>query len=262
MDGTRAVIEGLAEARTRDGVPPILLSHGSAEIYGAPAPDDLPLTERSPLRPVSGYAQAKAAQEDTALRAGSAAGLRSSRSGLQPHRSGSVPDFAVPAFAARIVVSPGAGARRHGGGHRRPARPDRRARRRRRYRRLIELADRGGVMPEGLVVNVASGRSVLLRNVVAQLAAFAGWPSNPSPTRPSFVPVSHERSVGSQSIEGLDRLPPAIPLETPLETCSPGERRRVVRERERAIVLGILAFTTLAALLVRLDHPRLPEPLA
>jgi GDP-4-dehydro-6-deoxy-D-mannose reductase len=219
VDGTRAVIDGLMEAHTGNGDPPILLVAGSGEIYGAPAADDLPLTELSPLRPGTAYAQAKAAQEDTALRAGSAVGLRVIAVRAFNHTGpGQSPTFAVPAFAARIVAARASGASSIVVGDidvwrdLTDVRDVADA-----YRRLIELAAAGGVGTEGLVVNVASGRSVLLRDVVAQLADLAAVAIEPV-ADPALLRSGQPREIRGDParLKGLTGWRPTIALETTL----------------------------------------------
>ena len=63
--GTAAL---LAAGRALDE-PPVVLVVSSAEAYGAVGPDDLPITESTPLRPISPYAASKAAAEQLALQA-------------------------------------------------------------------------------------------------------------------------------------------------------------------------------------------------
>jgi GDP-4-dehydro-6-deoxy-D-mannose reductase len=53
----------LLEATASRAPQPYLLCLSSADAYGAPEPDDLPLTEETPLRPVSPYGSSKAAME-------------------------------------------------------------------------------------------------------------------------------------------------------------------------------------------------------
>ena len=77
----------LAAGRALDE-PPVVLVVSSAEAYGAVGPDDLPITESTPLRPISPYAASKAAAEQLALQAWRgyrAAGRR--RASVQPRRT-------------------------------------------------------------------------------------------------------------------------------------------------------------------------------
>ncbi len=57
----------LLEAIRRHAPDCLVLAVGSADAYGAVRPDDLPLREDDPLRPVSPYAASKAAAESIAL---------------------------------------------------------------------------------------------------------------------------------------------------------------------------------------------------
>jgi GDP-4-dehydro-6-deoxy-D-mannose reductase len=58
------------------GLKPDVLVVGSAEEYGTPRPEDLPLRETTPLRPSSPYAVSKVAQGALALLYGPAGGMR------------------------------------------------------------------------------------------------------------------------------------------------------------------------------------------
>jgi GDP-4-dehydro-6-deoxy-D-mannose reductase len=176
VGGTLAIVAGLASLGRRTGERPILLVAGSSEIYGAPEASELPLVESSPVRPVTAYAMTKAAQEAVALRHGAAAGLRVIAVRAFNHIGpGQSPAFAVPAFASRIMEAKAAGRSSVAVGDidiRRDLTDVRDVAEA--YRRLIEFGAVGQVSSEGLVVNVASGRSVLLRDVVAELADLAG----------------------------------------------------------------------------------------
>ena len=176
------------------------------------------------------YAKAKAAQEDTALRAGSAAGLTVIAVRAFNHTGpGQSPTFAVPAFAARIVAARESGASSIVVGDidvwrdLTDVRDVADA-----YRRLIELADRGEVSAEGLVVNVASGRSVLLREVVAQLAALAGVAIEPV-VDPALLRAGQPREIRGDParLRGLTGWRPAIPLETTLQDVLTGREENV-----------------------------------
>ena len=71
VETLRANVEGtynvLAAARTANVDRVVTVT--SADIYGLVAPDDLPLTESAPIRPVSPYAASKAAADVVALQA-------------------------------------------------------------------------------------------------------------------------------------------------------------------------------------------------
>src|SRR4029079_15747549 len=91
------------------------------------------------------------------------------------------------------------------------------------YRRLIELAARRAVPIDGLVVNVASGRSVLLRKVVAQLALLAGVAIEPV-LDPALLRAGQPREIrGNPSrLMDLTAWRPVIPLETTLRDVLAG----------------------------------------
>ena len=103
--GTAAVLEACRVS----GVGRILLV-GSADAYGAFDPDDLPLREELPLRPMTPYGASKAAAEVLALQS-----HRSGGAGVVLTRSfnhtgpGQHPSFVVPALARRIVEAEAAG---------------------------------------------------------------------------------------------------------------------------------------------------------
>jgi GDP-4-dehydro-6-deoxy-D-mannose reductase len=77
---------------------------GSNEEYGSPRPEELPLTEESPLRPSSPYAVSKVAQDFLGLQYHLAYGVDVVR--LRPFNHtgpGQSPRFVVPAFASQVA---------------------------------------------------------------------------------------------------------------------------------------------------------------
>ena len=81
-----------------------LLSVTSSDIYGVVAADDLPITEQSPLRPVSPYAASKAAAEMVCIQGFLGHGLGVIRARAFNHLGPGQSDrFLAPALAARIV---------------------------------------------------------------------------------------------------------------------------------------------------------------
>lgn len=94
------VLEGVRRAQISARVIVI----GSNEEYGAPRPEDLPLTEESPLRPVNPYAVSKVGQDFLGLQYHLAYGMDVVR--LRPFNHtgpGQAPRFVVPAFASQIA---------------------------------------------------------------------------------------------------------------------------------------------------------------
>jgi GDP-4-dehydro-6-deoxy-D-mannose reductase len=98
--GTAAV---LAAAR-REAPDARVLVVSSAEVYGTVQPEDLPLTEASPVRPASPYAASKAAAEAVALQA--ARGFAQQVIVARPFNHvgpGQAPTFFVPAMVTRLL---------------------------------------------------------------------------------------------------------------------------------------------------------------
>jgi len=92
------------EAVRRLRRPVRVLVIGSNEEYGSPRPEELPLTEESPLRPANPYAVSKVAQDFLGLQYYLAYGVETVR--LRPFNHtgpGQSPRFVVPAFASQIA---------------------------------------------------------------------------------------------------------------------------------------------------------------
>lgn len=83
-----------------------ILTIGSADVYGRVTPADLPLTEESPLRPVSPYAASKVAADAVAEQAFLGFGQQVVRTRPFNHLGpGQSDKFVAPALAARIVAA-------------------------------------------------------------------------------------------------------------------------------------------------------------
>ena len=219
VGGTLNVIEALAAARVAGRPDPVLLVTGSSEVYGIPASVELPLAESSPPRPETPYALTKAAQEGVALSAGAQQRIRVIVTRSFNHTGpGQSPAFAIPAFAQRIVAAAAKGADEVPVGNldvRRDLSDVRDIVAA--YRRLLEVAVDGGTPRAGIVVNVASGRSVQLRQVFARLLALAEVALTPV-TDPALVRQG-EVPDNRADISRLQRLTgwhPAIDLDTTL----------------------------------------------
>ena len=169
--GTQAVFEGVRAAGLRCAV----LVSGSSEVYGDPEPGDLPLAEDAPLRATRPYGLVKLAQEAVALTAGARYRIpvvvTRSFNHIGP---GQRSVFVIPAFAGRVRafregVAPdipvgNLDVRRDLTDVRDVVRA---------YRLLLErVAGVGSESP--VVVNVASGRSVAIRDVLERLCGIAG----------------------------------------------------------------------------------------
>jgi GDP-4-dehydro-6-deoxy-D-mannose reductase len=228
VGGVLNVIEALAAAAAAGGPDPVLLVTGSSEVYGVPEPDELPLVEASLPRPETLYAMTKAAQEAVALLAGAQHGIRVIVTRSFNHTGpGQRPAFVIPAFAERILAAAASGPQNIPVGNldvRRDLSDVRDVAVA--YRRLMEVAADGGTPREGVVVNVASGRSVELRDVFTRLAALARLDvtpvTDPALVRPRDAP---EIRADISRLQGLTGWSPAIDLDTTLNDVLEATRR-------------------------------------
>lgn len=216
VGGTINVVQALGSL----GRPAILLVPGSSEVYGPPDPVDLPLVESAPIRPRAPYALTKAAQEALALRLGHEGGIRVVVCRSFNHTGpGQRLDFAIPAFASRILAAQAAGERRIRVGNidvRRDIGDVRDVARA--YRLLLELAHDGGTPTEGLVANVATGTSIAMRDAIAGLSAAAGYSVELDPD-PGLIRSDDAPDVRGDStrLRELTGWRPEIPLEQTLK---------------------------------------------
>jgi GDP-4-dehydro-6-deoxy-D-mannose reductase len=159
----------LLEAARALARPPTVLLVCSAEVYGQVAPEDLPLTEDAPLRPVSPYAASKVAAEFLGLQAYLAHQLPVVRVRAFNHIGpGQAPTFVVSSLARQIAE-----VERRGGGSvmvgnlstRRDFTDVRDVVRA--YRLLVERGTAGDVY------NVCSGQAVAVEEVARRLIALA-----------------------------------------------------------------------------------------
>ena len=172
VGGTIALMEAV---RALESVPTVLVT-GSSEVYGVPDADDLPLRESQPLAPANPYGLSKAAQEAVAIAYASRHGLRVVVTRAFNHIGpGQRPDFVVPALTDRLLaVRSGTTDRvRVGNLHVRRDLTDVRdvvvA-----YRTLLEGLTAGAIAPGGVILNVASGHSVAIDQVLDRLAQLIG----------------------------------------------------------------------------------------
>lgn len=166
-----------------------VLSIGSADMYGPAEPHELPLTEDSPLRPVSPYAASKVAAEYLGLQAHLGHGLGVVRVRAFNHLGpGQAPEFVAPALASRIARSEADGADAVKVGNLSARRDFTDVRDVVRAYRLL-LAQ--GV--PGEVYNVCSGRAVAIQELADRLLALSERPLrlevDPALYRPVDVPV-------------------------------------------------------------------------
>jgi GDP-4-dehydro-6-deoxy-D-mannose reductase len=178
----------LDAARSCQPMPRVLLV-SSAEVYGAVAEADLPVTEAAPLAPVTPYAASKVAAEYLGVQAQLAQGLPVLR--VRPFNHigpGQASGFVVPSLAERIVQAESTGTKTLGVGNL-TARRDMTDVRDvvRAYRLLVE---RGRA---GEVYNVCSGRALSIRQLAERMLELAGADlelvTDPDLVRPVDVPV-------------------------------------------------------------------------
>ena len=225
--GTLNVLEA---ARRCPGLPTVLVV-SSAEVYGSVRPDQLPVAESEPLRPVSPYAAGKAAAELVALQAHLGHGLPVVRARPFNHTGpGQSPTFVVPAFARRIVAAQRAGTGVLAVGNLSPARDILDVRDVvRAYRLLIK----GG--ESGEVYNVCSGKAVPVADLARRLLALAGADlelvEDPDLMRPVDVPVLEGDSSRLREATGWR---PEVPLDATLRAVL-DEARAEAREAETGV---------------------------
>ena len=183
--GTNAV---LAAAR-RVAPSALVIVVSSSEVYGIVGSHELPLSERSELRPATPYAASKAAAEPVALQAWRGYGQRVIV--VRPFNHigpGQAPTFFVPALARRLVVARAEGVAEVRVGDLSTRRDFTDVRDVVRAYRL--LAIRGAA---GEIYNVCSGADVAMSEVATRLAALAHpdaqFVEDPALRRPVDVPV-------------------------------------------------------------------------
>lgn len=177
------------EAARRCPGPPRVVVVSSAEVYGSVRPEQLPVGEGEPFRPVSPYAAGKAAAEMVAVQAHLGHGLPVVRARPFNHTGpGQVPTFVVPAFARRIVAAQRDGSGALEVGNLSAARDILDVRDVVRAYRLLAA---GG--EPGEAYNVCSGQAVVVGDLVRRMLELAGADlelvEDPALLRPVDVPV-------------------------------------------------------------------------
>jgi GDP-4-dehydro-6-deoxy-D-mannose reductase len=167
--GTRAVLSAAA----RHGNTPVLVA-SSSDVYGSPAPEDLPLRETAPLRANQPYGLSKIGAEQAAVESGRERPVAVVRA-FNHTGPGQRPEFVVPALAARISQAAERGDGAIPAGNVDVRRDFCDVRDVVRAYRLVLEALASGSLPSGhRTYNVASGRAVAIREIVDELAAIVG----------------------------------------------------------------------------------------
>lgn len=200
----------------------------SADVYGRVTEKDLPLTERSALRPVSPYAASKVAADYLALQATLGFGLDVVR--VRPFNHigpGQSERFVAAAIAARVARNEASGADSVPVGNLTPKRDFTDVRDVVRAYRL--LAEHGAC---GEVYNVCTGTAIAIQELADRLIAMASTPmhlaTDASLERPIDIPVL----VGDNSrLRAATGWEPRIPLEETLSDLLEDCRHRVAQAR-------------------------------
>lgn len=178
------------EACRAASLDPVILVVSSAEVYGAAAPEDLPLTEQQPFRPTNPYAVSKVAQDMLGLQYFLSYGMRIIRVRPFNHIGPGQSDHFVVSSFARQIAEIEAGL----------AEPEVRVGNLDAQRDFLDVRDvvrsyELVTRPEfaGEVFNVASGipRSIrsILDGLVTLSSAEIAIQEDPARLRPSDVPV-------------------------------------------------------------------------
>ena len=160
----------------------------SADVYGAVAAEDLPVAEKTPMRPVSPYAASKAAADILALQAHLGHGQDVVRARSFNHLGrGQSDQFVCPALAARIVANERSGGEVVRVGNLEARRDFTDVRDVVRAYRMLAVDGQAGT-----AYNVCSGRAVAIAEVAERLLSMADHPmrmeADPALLRPVDIP--------------------------------------------------------------------------
>jgi GDP-4-dehydro-6-deoxy-D-mannose reductase len=171
VGGMLAVLDA---ARTITPAPWVLVP-SSGEVYGPPDADAMPFTEAAHVRPANAYALSKVAQESVALAIGARTGVPVFVTRAFNHSGpGQRTDYVVPALAQRVRAFARGDVPAIRVGNLDVARDFLDVRDvARAYRLLLEAASAGRIDP-GTIVNVASGESISVRQIVQELCRLKG----------------------------------------------------------------------------------------
>jgi GDP-4-dehydro-6-deoxy-D-mannose reductase len=218
----------LLEAARALAVPPRLLLVCSAEVYGSVRPEQLPITEDTPLRPMTPYAASKVAAEFLGLQSYLAHQLPVVRVRAFNHVGpGQAPTFVVSSLARQVALAEREGGTRLCVGNLTPRRDFTDVRDVvRAYRLLVERGQ------PGEVYNVCSGRDVAVEELARLMLDRAGLDLevavDPELVRPVEVPVVRGDPSKVQAATGWR---PLIPLDKTLDDALTYWRSELARSR-------------------------------
>lgn len=218
-EGTLNVLEAARAAGVRR-----VVAIGSADVYGKVSADELPLTERSELRPTSPYAASKVAADYLALQAWLGHGLEVVRVRAFNHVGpGQSERFVAPSIAARIARNEVDGTTDVPVGNLNAHRDLTDVRDVVRAYRLLAT---DGV--PGEAYNVCSGQTVLVGDLAARLVAMASTPMRLVTDPERFRPVDIEILCGDHTkLHAATGWQPTIALDETLADLMAECRARV-----------------------------------
>jgi len=199
-------------ACTAAGVGRVLVV-GSADEYGAVRPEDLPLTEEAPLRPLTPYGASKVAADSLALQAFLGQGLPVIRVRAFNHTGATQSErFMIPGLARRIAAAERDGRKEIPVGSLEPVRD---------YTDVADIVVAYRLLVErgepGEVYNVCSGVGRSVAEVADQLLALARHAIELVPDPALLRPVEVPRLVGdNRRLREATGWAPAIPFEQTL----------------------------------------------
>ena len=195
------------------GVGRVLVA-GSADVYGAVAEEDLPLTEEAPIRPITPYGASKAAADVLALQAFLGDALQTLRVRAFNHTGpGQSTSMLVPGLARRVADAERSGGAKISVGNLDVVRDLSDVRDVvRAYRLLVERGE------PGEAYNVCSGRGVSVRDVAGKMLSMSDASLEPVMDPELVRPVDVPRLVGSPDrLHAATGWTPEIELDRTLE---------------------------------------------
>ena len=207
-EGTLNLLQACVASRS-----PRVLAVSSADIYGRVTPEELPISESTPFRPVTPYAASKAAADQLALQAWLGHGLETIRVRAFNHLGpGQTTRFVAPAIAARIAANERDGSEEIPVGNLTPRRDTTDVRDVVRAYRLLMLH-----AEPGEAYNVCTGNDLTIGELAAGLVSLASRPMtlapDPSLQRPVETPILRG---DPEKLTRATGWTPEIPLETTL----------------------------------------------